>query len=531
VEGGEDVAESAVRTTWRRLRAFTVSPTGAYVISGSAIVVATVVLLAFRSLLGKDAVALLYMPVIVVSAGTVGRRSWWFAPTLSFLALNFFFTPPYYTLYVADPHDWLLLGIFLVVGIVSSVEVGRLHQRTREASGRQHDLLVLNRLSRDLVSEASAEEMARAIGTVMRDAAERVLLLVSDSGTVEDLHPVAGVPSDIEMDVARWVFAAGKAVGLPTVSGVVQSDEPWPISVAWPDGLPGPRRGIYLPLQSSAEHVQGVLLVETPASLPPAVDRVRLFVSVANLAAAFLERHQLQFKAMTLASLEEADKLKSSFISAVSHDIKTPLAAAKARVTGLLEDDVSCDEQRQREDLAAVAANLDRLDVTIGDLMDLSRLESDAWRPRREKHELGEILSTMLSHLLIGSRDRVSVSLPPGTDVVVTADFRQLERAVRNLVENGLAYSEEDVAVSVRTDHKGTIVTVEDQGPGIPRVERERVFEPFFRGSTIRHGAAGTGLGLAITREIVRAHGGSIRIEDAEPRGTRFVIFLPDGEE
>jgi two-component system sensor histidine kinase KdpD len=354
--------------------------------------------------------------------------------------------------------------------------------------------------------------------------------MVSDSGEVEDLRPVAGVPSDVEMDVARWVFAQGKAVGLPVASGVAQSDEPWPISVGWPEGLPGPRRGIYLPLQSSADHVQGVLLVETPTPFPLAADRARLFVSVANLAAAFLERHQLQFKAMTLASLEEADKLKSSFISAVSHDIKTPLAAAKARVTGLLEDDVSCDEERQREDLAAVAANLDRLDVTIGDLMDLSRLESDAWRPQRERHELGEILSTMLSHLPMGSRDRVSVSLP-SEDVIVTADFRQLERAVRNLVENGLAYSEDDVAVSVRADRKGTTVTVEDRGPGLALAERERVFDPFFRGSTVRHGAAGTGLGLAITREIVRAHGGSIRIEDAEPRGARFVIALPNQEE
>jgi signal transduction histidine kinase len=101
---------------------------------------------------------------------------------------------------------------------------------------------------------------------------------------------------------------------------------------------------------------------------------------------------------------------------------------------------------------------------------------------------------------------------------------------VRNLVENGLVYSEGDVAVSVRTDRKRTTVTVEDRGPGIPFAERERVFDPFFRGSTVRHGAAGTGLGLAITREIVRAHGGSIRIEDAEPRGARFVIVLPEEE-
>jgi two-component system sensor histidine kinase KdpD len=519
-----------LRWTRLRLRTLTVSPSRAYVLSALAVAVETVALLLLRGLLGKDVVALLYVPIIIASAGIVGRRGWWFTPTLAFLTLNFFFTPPYNTLYVADPHDWLLLGIFLVVGIVSSLEVGRLYDRTREATSRQHDLLVLNRLSRGLVSEASTEEMARVIGVVMGEAAERVLLLVSDSGDIDDLRAVEGTPSDIEMSVARWVLSEGKAVGLPASSGSDVADEPWPISVEWPEGLPGPRRGLYVPLLSSMDRGQGVLLVEAPASGPLAVDQVRLFVSVANLASAFLERHRLQSAALALASLEEADKLKASFIRAVSHDIKTPLAAAKARVTGLLEGDVPGDDERQLEDLTAVAANLDRLDVTLGDLMDLSRLESDAWRSRPEQHELGEILSTMLTHLPDGSRERVRVHLPAAT-VLVTADFRQIERALRNVVENALTYSDSDIDVSATTGSAGVAVTVEDRGPGIPAGERERVFEPFFRGSTIRGAASGTGLGLAITREIVRAHGGRIRIEDAEPCGTRVVVSLPNEED
>jgi two-component system sensor histidine kinase KdpD len=516
--------------TWRRLRAFAVSPSGAYVVSGLAIATATAVLLAFRSLLGKDVVALLYVPVIIVSAGTVGRRGWWFTPTLSFLTLNFFFTPPYNTLYVADPHDWLLLGIFLVVGVVSSLEVGRLHERTREAFGRQHDLLVLNRLSRNLVSEATEKDMARVIGAVTRGSADRVLLMVSSSGEAKDLYPVEGSPSDTEMAVARWVIAQGKAVGLPAGSGGSKSDEPWPISVQWPEGVPGPARGLYLPLQSSAGDAEGVLLVEVSGADSPTVDQARLVVSVANLAAAFLERHRLQSAAVALQSLEEADKLKSSFVSAVSHDIKTPLAAAKARVTGMLERDVPWQEDRQRENLEAVAANLDRLDASIGDLLDLSRLENDAWRTRPQRHELGEILSTMLSHLPDDSRERVRVRLPE-SPVVVTADFRQLERALRNIIENALLYSEGDVGIGVVSGPSGVTITVADRGPGIPVAEREHVFEPFFRGSATRGAASGTGLGLAITREIMRAHGGSVRIQEDQAPGTRFVVSLPNRED
>jgi two-component system sensor histidine kinase KdpD len=523
------MADLTFRGARRRVRALAASPVGGYLVSTLGVGVATAVLLVLRAQLGKDVVALLYVPVIIASAGLTGRRGWWFTPALAFLALNFFFTPPYNTLYVADPHDWLLLGIFLLVGVVSSLEVGRLHERTREAFSRQRDLLVLNRLSRNLVSEASAADMARVLSTVTRDSMERVLLMVSDSGEAEDLRPVDGAPSNVDMQVARWVIGQGKAVGLPVSSGISRTDEPWPISAPWPEGLPGPRGGLYLPLQSSAGRAEGVLLVETSGSRPPAVDRVRFFVSVANLAAAFLERHRLQYAAIALRSLEEADKLKSGFVSAVSHDIKTPLAAAKARVTGMLERDVPWEEERQRENLEAVAANLDHLDVTIGDLLDLSRLENDAWRPSLDRHELGEILSTMLSRLPDGSRERVRVRLPKAP-VIITADFRQLERALRNIVENAPLYSDEDVEVAVRTGPAGVVVTVEDRGPGIPLAERERVFEPFFRGSTVRVAGSGTGLGLAISREIVRAHGGTISIEEAEPRGTRLVVTLSNGE-
>ena len=517
----------SVRATYRALAA---SPGAGYIISALAVGIVTPVLLAFRSPIGKDVAALLYVPVIIVCAGLVGRRGWWFTPLIAFLALDFFFTVPYFTFYMYDPHDWLLLGIFLVVGLVSSVEVGRLHQRTREASGRLHDLLVLNRLSRVLVSLPSHEELARVIATAVEDSVDRVLLMISDPEARPGLCPVAGVASKSEVDVASWVFANGKAVGLPPSTSAARASEPWPVSVEWPMGMPGPRCGTYLPLQSSLGRAQGVLLFETPAARPPTVDQMRLFVSVANLTAAFLERHRLQDKAVALASLEEADKLKSGFIAAISHDIRTPLAAAKARVTGLLEDDVPCDDQLQKEELLAVEANLDRLDVTIGDLLDLSRLENDAWRPQLERQELGEILSTMLSHLPATSEERVRITLPAAA-VIVKADFRQLERAVRNVVENALKYSDDVVLVVVETGEQTATISVEDLGPGVPPFERERVFEPFFRGSAVGGAASGTGLGLAITREIVAVHGGSVRIEDSAPLGAMFVISLPSEQE
>jgi two-component system OmpR family sensor kinase len=136
----------------------------------------------------------------------------------------------------------------------------------------------------------------------------------------------------------------------------------------------------------------------------------------------------------------------------------------------------------------------------------------------------------MLSHLPGPSEDRVRVTLPPA-GVFVNADFRQMERAVRNVVENALKYSDDVVLVVVETGDQTVTISVEDLGPGIPPFDRERVFEPFFRGSALGGASPGTGLGLAITREIVAAHGGSVRIEDSAPLGAMFVISLPSEQE
>jgi two-component system sensor histidine kinase KdpD len=514
----------------RGFRAFFALPGAGYAISALVVGLATAVLFTLRGTLGKDVAALLYVPVVVACAGLVGRRGWWFTPALAFLALDYFFTVPYFTFYMYDRHDWLLLGVFLSVGLVSSLEVGRLRQRTREASGRLRDLLVLNQLSRDLVSLASCEDMVRVLGTAVRDSVERVVLFVSASGTSEDLQSVASEPSAAERHVARWVFANGKAVGLPESLGISRAPGPWPVSVDWPESISGPPAGVYLPLQSSAGRAEGVLLFGPSSDGPLTLEQMRLFVSVGNLVAAFLERHQLQSKSVALASLQEADKLKSGFLTAVSHDIKTPLAAAKVRVTGLLEEDVPRDEQDQRQQLTAVAANLDRLDVTIGDLLDLARLENDAWRPRFESVEIGEILSTMLSHLPEKAEARVRVQLPRRI-VLVSADPKQLERAIRNVVENALAYSDEDIDVRVESASSAVTVTVADHGPGIPAFEQKSVFEPFYRGSAARGEASGTGLGLAITREIVLAHGGRLDVDGVEPHGTCLTISLPSIEE
>jgi two-component system, OmpR family, sensor histidine kinase KdpD len=219
-------------------------------------------------------------------------------------------------------------------------------------------------------------------------------------------------------------------------------------------------------------------------------------------------------------------------VSSVSHELKTPLAAATARVTGLLEEGESCDAVRVHDELSAVAEDLGRLNDSIGDLLDLSRLESDAWEPHFDSYDVRDILGTVLSRLSAVQRDRMRFDLPADLPEV-RADFAQLARAISNLVENALEYSPADTSVKVGAHVRGTAleIWVEDSGPGVPDSEKSQVFEKFYRGAASAHVPSGTGLGLTIAREILRTHRGTLRVEDKQGQGARFVLSLPLGDE
>ena len=292
--------------------------------------------------------------------------------------------------------------------------------------------------------------------------------------------------------------------------------------------MPEDTGGIFLPLRSAAG-VVGVLSVAGRSSQRPYDDAdARLLASLANLVATFLERQRLQGVATAAEALREADRLKSSLLSSVSHELKTPLAALTATVSNLLESDVPWNEKSVRDELRAIVSDVARLNNSITALLDLSRLEARAWEPHREPYELSDILAASLGALPVHQRAEVAIALPddlPPLDV----DFEQFVRVFQNLLENSMLYAGAGpLRVGARATDSGARVWVEDEGPGIPVGEHEAVFEKFYRarqpGTKVR---SGTGLGLAIAREIVRAHGGSIRVEDVVPHGARFVVDLP----
>jgi two-component system sensor histidine kinase KdpD len=328
--------------------------------------------------------------------------------------------------------------------------------------------------------------------------------------------------------LASWVMGTAKAVGMIPSEAVPYDQRA--VSVGPADAVPGiVAEGVYLPLQTSSS-LHGVLVVVLAGKGRPTADDARLLAAVANLAASYLERQHLGEEAAHAEALREADRLKTTLVSSVSHELKTPLAAATARVTGLLDEVGECDPSRLLDELTIVAQDLDRLNASIVDLLDLSRLESDAWQPHLEHNDISDILGTVRSRLAVSQRERVEFALDADLPTVCV-DFSQLARALTNLVENALAYSPSPERVTVGAASRGESVDiwVEDSGPGVADEEKARVFEKFFRGKASGFAPSGTGLGLTIASEITRSHHGTLRVEDADPRGARFVLTLPAG--
>lgn len=506
-----------------------------YVFAVACVLTATAIFHPGRDYFAKGQWALLYLLIVGLVAGLSGVRPALLAAALAFLSWNFFFLPPYGTFVVHDPKDWLSLLVFLAVATAMGMQTGRMREREAEALAREQEMSLLNQFSARLVSDTSTSDMADLLMTEVTHvtgARCAALYLVNEKNELREFTSRA--EGDCPMNasvphVAQWALDHSKAVGLPLVEK--RSDPSaagWPISVDHSQtGIDG-AEGLFIPLQT-ANRREGVLYVGPRSSgRPYSLSDVRLLIVAANQTAAFLERRHLQSAAVQADALREADRLKSTLVSSVSHELKTPIAAITATVTNLLEEDVDWSPQALRSELEAVRDDLGRLNQSIGALLDLSRLESAAWEPKKDWYSIGDVLGTVVSRIPAKQRGRVVFLLPDDLpDIHV--DFAQWARVFENLLTNALAYSppESPVRVGASVDEASVRIWVEDEGPGIPPDERERIFEKFCRGEASAASTSGTGLGLAVTREIVRFHGGRVWVEDVTPHGARFVVSLP----
>jgi two-component system sensor histidine kinase KdpD len=253
----------------------------------------------------------------------------------------------------------------------------------------------------------------------------------------------------------------------------------------------------------------------------------RVFQTFASQGALALERAWLAQAESRARLLEESDQLKTVILSSVSHELRTPLSTIKAAASSLRSGEVSLDSPASTELIAAIDDEADHLNILVGNLLDMSRIESGALKPKREWNLLIEIIEGVLArmkHLAVEHSIMVDV---PETLPLVPVDYVQMEQVFTNLVSNSLKYAPANTTVTIRAQVEGESVHVQvcNQGPQVPPEHLERIFDKFYR-ITAADRVTGTGLGLSICKGIIEAHDGRIWAENI-PDGLAFNFTLP----
>jgi two-component system, OmpR family, sensor histidine kinase KdpD len=489
-----------------------------------------------RDRLNSVTIALSYLVIVLASATLGGLGPGIFVSVVGFLTFNFFFLPPYDTFIVGAPQDIVALFVFLIVAGVTSELVSRLREREQEARRRAIESETLSRLSTELIADVTLDTaLTTVVEQVTRvfDLESAAVLLPDQTGTlhVRLAYPAAAaglyVRDREHAAVAAHVFTTGVPAGVGSPHRVYRPHGPENQGGAM---QPRGRRVLYVPVRAARGAV-GVMGVAAVRAGDYSGDERRMLTTFANQAALAIDRARLIEEATRAAALEEADRLKSALLAAVSHDLRTPLASIKASATSLLQEDIAWDAATRRELLTAIDEETDRLTRLVGNLLDLTRIQGGALKPEKEWNEIGEVIASVTDRLAPLTRTHplrvmIAPDLPP-----VAFDFVEIAQVLANLIENAAQYSDSasEIAVTAERDGASLRVRVADHGFGIPPEDVPHVFDTFYR--VRREGRAGriggTGIGLAICKGFVEAHGGAIAVASVVGQGSTFTFTLP----
>ncbi len=487
------------------------APRSHYLSAAGIIAVTTALAALLRATLNLPDLEMLFLLAVIVVAAWFGRGPSVLAAAMSVACYDFFFVPPFYTFTVSDRRYFLTFAMMFGVGFIMSELTGRLRRQERDARAREERTAVLYALTKEL---SSAEEPQQIASIAARDAAnvfnaQAFMLAMGEGG----LHVLCAAPrgaalGDQELGVTKWTFERGEPAGLGT------------------DTLPG-ARAICAPLRVGPAVLGVIALV--PAERAPLGADQRAFLDVfSRQVAVALERARLAEEARRAALRAKTEEMRSSLLSAVSHDLRTPLASITGAATAL-RDDPRLDEATKAELIEAIVDQAERLERLVANLLDMTRLAAGGVALKKDWVPLDEIIGSALTRLEKKLEQRaVTIDIAAGAPLVLL-DPVLFEQLFLNLLENADKYtppgSPIEITARVTGDH--VLIDVADHGPGIPAGAEDRVFEKFFRGPHVS--GLGAGLGLPICKGIAEAHGGTITARSRASGGAVFHIDVPSG--
>ncbi len=430
----------------------------------AALLVASLVVAALKTVAPVTGLGVIYLLAVLTVAIRRGELPALVTAVLAVLILNFFFLAPVHRLTIADSRNVVSLVVFLVTAVVVGRLAAMARERAREADSR------------------AAEARARAREAAILGTTASSLLVDSGDWSPPD---APGAGARISLGASPAPAAGEFAVRIPT------REQP-----CW----------LYVKRDDWAK-----------------TDAQRVAKPLADVIDLELTRRRLAAQAAEAEAARRADVAKTALLQAVSHDLRSPLAAITA-ATGALNSGVVADGDRS-ELLSVIEGESGRLERLIGDLLAVSRIEAGAVDPEPDWCDLRDTVTTAAEHVR-GRHGEYPIEITLPDDLpLVKADPVQMERVFENLIENAIKFSPDGAPVRIEGGGgQRVVVRVTDRGRGVPPSQRAHVFEPFWRG---RDGAPGSGLGLAICRGFVDANGGRIQLHSRPGEGSSFAVSFP----
>lgn len=479
------------------------SRTHAYIAAVGVVIITVGLAFLAHRLMPHASLSLLFLTGVLVVSVRTGLGPSLLASILSFLAYNFFFTPPYYTFEVADDSDVATLIFFLIMAAITGNLAARMHQEMDKRRSSLRRTSILFEFSRRISSAAGAETVHEALADHLSQSLDKsVVVLMANN---------EGIP------VIR------------THAGRTQTLNPDDIEIAWSQDSPTPivtGSWNFLKLISNNKPI-GMVAIHGHIDM----DQIDLVRSLCNQAIVVLERTQLVTDLEQARLVTETEQLRSALLSSVSHDLRTPLASIIGSTSSLLEYGESFSENDRCELLTTILEEAQRLDRYIQNLLDMTRLGQGSLKLRRDWVDLHDIVSSSITRLQNALKGIVIDIDIAETVPLLWVHGVLIEQAVVNLLDNAMRFSPENgrIRITGRSGDNRIEMNICDEGPGIPENEREKIFDMFY---TVRRGdmgtLQGTGLGLAICRGMIAAHGGDVSAHNGlNNRGTCMRITLP----
>ncbi len=501
-----ELSKPKLPTEWQIHR-----PWGRYVLGLLLVVISTSLGILIRGNLEPANLVMLYLASTVISAIFLGRGPSLLTAIAGVLAFDYFLVPPYLTFAVSDTQYFITFIALLIVSLVVSSLTARVREQAESAIQREKQTAALYDLSKDLTSAADLLQAANIIiSQISRAFGRDAVIFLPDNQQLQIFASSPNYqPDDKELAVAAWSYEHDQPAGRGT------------------DTLPAASLRCH-PLKTS-NGIVGVLGVHSKDQANFLTSEQRLTLAAfANQSALAIERASLSEQARQAELLRATESLQTALLNSISHDLRTPLVSITGALSSLDEDKGMLNESARRTLIENARGEADRLNRLVGNLLNMTRIESGAIKLHLESEDIQDVIGTALEQL--GSRvanRNIQINVPAGIPLV-PMDFTLIAQVLVNILENAVKYSPADSMIEVSAEllDEKIRIKIADRGAGIPSEDLTRVFDKFYRVQRPEN-VSGTGLGLSISKGIIEVHHGNIYASAREGGGTIIMIELP----